>query len=84
MLDLGARARPGAVVREVGATREPVAVTDRGRTVAVLVDPADGPRPGGAFGSSGVLRVLVGRYRVVYEIGGRRVRVGVIHLGCVR
>ncbi|NKY13923.1 type II toxin-antitoxin system Phd/YefM family antitoxin [Streptomyces somaliensis DSM 40738] len=46
MLGLGARARPGAVVREVGATREPVAVTDRGRTVAVLVDPAHGPRPG--------------------------------------
>ncbi|RKN09590.1 type II toxin-antitoxin system Phd/YefM family antitoxin [Streptomyces radicis] len=36
-----ARARLGAIAREVCATREPVAITDHGRTVAVLVSPAD-------------------------------------------
>ncbi|MEU8527256.1 type II toxin-antitoxin system Phd/YefM family antitoxin [Streptomyces sp. NPDC048629] len=36
-----ARARLGAIAREVSATREPVAITDHGQTVAVLVSPAD-------------------------------------------
>jgi PHD/YefM family antitoxin component YafN of YafNO toxin-antitoxin module len=36
-----ARARPGASAREVSATREPVAITDHGQTVAILVSPAD-------------------------------------------
>ncbi|WP_228978555.1 type II toxin-antitoxin system Phd/YefM family antitoxin [Streptomyces sp. DH12] len=36
-----ARARLGAIAREVSATREPVAITDHGRTVAILVSPAD-------------------------------------------
>ncbi|MCX5233187.1 type II toxin-antitoxin system Phd/YefM family antitoxin [Streptomyces sp. NBC_00233] len=36
-----ARARLGAIAREVSATREPVAITDHGQTVAVLISPAD-------------------------------------------
>jgi PHD/YefM family antitoxin component YafN of YafNO toxin-antitoxin module len=36
-----ARARLGAIAREVSATREPVAITDHGQTVAMLVRPAD-------------------------------------------
>jgi prevent-host-death family protein len=36
-----ARARLGAIAREVSATREPVAITDHGHTVAILVSPAD-------------------------------------------
>jgi prevent-host-death family protein len=36
-----ARARLGAIAREVSATSEPVAITDRGQTVAILVSPAD-------------------------------------------
>ncbi|WP_432095656.1 type II toxin-antitoxin system Phd/YefM family antitoxin [Streptomyces sp. bgisy100] len=36
-----ARARLGAIAREVSATREPVAITDHGQTVAILVSPAD-------------------------------------------
>ncbi|UGY94008.1 type II toxin-antitoxin system Phd/YefM family antitoxin [Streptomyces gobiensis] len=36
-----ARARLGAIAREVSATREPVAITDHGHTIAVLVSPAD-------------------------------------------
>lgn len=36
-----ARALPGAIAREVSATREPVAITDHGQTIAVLVSPAD-------------------------------------------
>ncbi|MEU5836408.1 type II toxin-antitoxin system Phd/YefM family antitoxin [Streptomyces diacarni] len=36
-----ARARLGAIAREVSATREPVAITDHGQTVAMLVSPAD-------------------------------------------
>jgi prevent-host-death family protein len=35
------RARLGAVASEVSATREPVAITDHGNTIAVLVSPAD-------------------------------------------
>ncbi|URM92195.1 type II toxin-antitoxin system Phd/YefM family antitoxin [Streptomyces sp. MRC013] len=36
-----ARARLGAIAREVSVTREPVAITDHGQTVAILVSPAD-------------------------------------------
>lgn len=36
-----ARDRLGPIAREVSATREPVAITDHGQTVAVLVSPAD-------------------------------------------
>lgn len=36
-----ARARLGAIAREVSATREPVAITDHGNPIAVLVSPAD-------------------------------------------
>lgn len=36
-----ARARLGTIAREVGTTREPVAITDHGHTVAMLVSPAD-------------------------------------------
>ncbi|MGI5450614.1 type II toxin-antitoxin system prevent-host-death family antitoxin [Streptomyces sp. CA-243310] len=36
-----ARARLGAIAREVSATREPVAITDHGHTIAMLISPAD-------------------------------------------
>ncbi|MER5883678.1 type II toxin-antitoxin system Phd/YefM family antitoxin [Streptomyces sp. NPDC001941] len=36
-----ARARLGAIAREVSARREPAAITDHGHTIAVLVSPAD-------------------------------------------
>ncbi|GAA4989820.1 hypothetical protein GCM10023205_71270 [Yinghuangia aomiensis] len=36
-----ARAKLGAIAREVGVTREPVAITDHGKTIAILVSPAD-------------------------------------------
>jgi prevent-host-death family protein len=36
-----ARAQLGAIAREVCATREPAAITDHGKTIAVLVSPAD-------------------------------------------
>ncbi|MFE8943608.1 type II toxin-antitoxin system Phd/YefM family antitoxin [Streptomyces sp. NPDC007856] len=36
-----ARARLGAIARTVSATREPVAITDHGQTVAILMSPAD-------------------------------------------
>ncbi|MEV7675941.1 type II toxin-antitoxin system Phd/YefM family antitoxin [Streptomyces sp. NPDC088752] len=36
-----ARARLGAIAREVSATQEPAAITDHGQTVAVLISPAD-------------------------------------------
>lgn len=36
-----ARARLGAIAREVSATREPAAITDHGHTIAILVSPAD-------------------------------------------
>ncbi|MEU3598685.1 type II toxin-antitoxin system RelE/ParE family toxin [Streptomyces sp. NPDC006798] len=55
------------------------------RQVFTAVDRlADNPRPKGAFGSSDVLRIHVGIYRVLYEISDRQVRVSVIHLGRVR
>lgn len=42
------------------------------------------PRPRGAFGSSDMLRIHVGAYRVLYEISDHQVRVSVIHLGRLR
>ncbi|UGQ13640.1 type II toxin-antitoxin system Phd/YefM family antitoxin [Yinghuangia sp. ASG 101] len=36
-----ARARLGAIAREVNTTREPVAITGHGLTIAMLVSPAD-------------------------------------------
>lgn len=36
-----ARARLGAIARQVSTTREPAAITDHGQTIAVLVSPAD-------------------------------------------
>ncbi len=41
-------------------------------------------RPEGAFGSADLLRIHVGRYRVLYEINDQQVRVPVIHLGRLR
>ncbi|WP_329028406.1 type II toxin-antitoxin system RelE family toxin [Streptomyces sp. NBC_00690] len=55
------------------------------RQVFTAVDRlADHPRPKGAFGSSDLLRIHVGRYRVLYEISAQKVRVSVIHLGRLR
>ncbi|MFK8851384.1 type II toxin-antitoxin system RelE/ParE family toxin [Streptomyces sp. Ac-502] len=55
------------------------------RQVFTAVDHlATDPRPEGAFGSTDVLRIHVGAYRVMYEISDRQVRVSVIHLGRVR
>ncbi|MFF5145176.1 type II toxin-antitoxin system RelE/ParE family toxin [Streptomyces sp. NPDC013157] len=55
------------------------------RQVFTAVDRLAGdPRPDGAFGSADPLRIHVGRYRVLYEIHDRQVRVNVIHLGRVR
>ncbi|MFF0728090.1 type II toxin-antitoxin system RelE/ParE family toxin [Streptomyces sp. NPDC004134] len=55
------------------------------RQVFTAVDRlADDPRPRGAFGSAGLLRIHVSSYRVMYEINDRQVRVSVVHLGRVR
>ncbi|MFH8411173.1 type II toxin-antitoxin system RelE/ParE family toxin [Streptomyces sp. NPDC018019] len=55
------------------------------RQVFTAVDHLAGdPRPEGAFGSTDVLRIHVGVYRVLYEISDRQVRVSVIHLGRLR
>jgi mRNA interferase RelE/StbE len=55
------------------------------RQVFTAVDRlAEQPRPDGAFGTADVLRIHVGRYRVLYEVGTRQIRVSVIHLGRVR
>lgn len=45
---------------------------------------ADNPRPDGAFGSADVLRVHIGRYRVMYEVSDGEARISVIHLGRLR
>ena len=46
-------------------------------------DLASDPRPPTAFpwGSTAFLRLRVGRYRVLYEINDRLIRIDVIHLG---
>lgn len=55
------------------------------RQVFAAVDRlSDDPRPERAFGSTEVLRIHVGIYRVLYEVGERQVRVSVIHLGRLR
>ncbi|MFF7680122.1 type II toxin-antitoxin system RelE/ParE family toxin [Actinacidiphila glaucinigra] len=41
------------------------------------------PRPEGAFGSADVLRIHIGAYRVMYEIGEQQIRVAAIRLGPV-
>ncbi|MFD3779960.1 type II toxin-antitoxin system RelE/ParE family toxin [Streptomyces sp. NPDC058612] len=72
---------------EALAQAEKFAKDDPGgvRQVFTAVDHlADAPRPEGAFGSADVLRIHVGAYRVMYEVGDRQVRVNVIHLGRVR
>lgn len=44
---------------------------------------ADDPRSAAAYawGSTGFLRLRVGRYRILYEVDDQVVRVDVIHLG---
>ncbi len=55
------------------------------RQVFTAVDRlAANPRPDGAFGSADLLRIHVGRYRVMYGINDTPVRVSVIHLGRLR
>ncbi|MCX5318038.1 type II toxin-antitoxin system RelE/ParE family toxin [Streptomyces sp. NBC_00154] len=55
------------------------------RQVFTAVDRlADNPRPDGAFGSTDLLRIHIGAYRVMYEISDQQIRVSVIHLGRVR
>lgn len=46
-------------------------------------DLAGNPRPPAAFpwGNAAFLRLRVGRYRVLYEIDDRAIRIDVIHLG---
>ena len=48
-----------------------------------LDDQASNPRPTTAFpwGSTAFLGLRVGRYRVLYEVHDRLIRIGVIHLG---
>ncbi|MEV6318990.1 type II toxin-antitoxin system RelE/ParE family toxin [Streptomyces sp. NPDC051776] len=45
---------------------------------------AENPRPKDAIGSSDVLRIHVGRYRVMYEISDQQVRISAIRLGRLR
>jgi mRNA interferase RelE/StbE len=55
------------------------------RQVFTAVDHlADNPRPDGASGSADILRIHIGRYRVMYEISDSQVRISVIHLGRLR
>jgi mRNA interferase RelE/StbE len=44
---------------------------------------ADDPRPATAlpWGNSDFLRLRIGRYRILYEIADRTIRISVIHLG---
>ncbi|WP_329167220.1 hypothetical protein OHB49_44060 (plasmid) [Streptomyces sp. NBC_01717] len=46
--------------------------------------PRDEPRPEGAFSSTDMLRIHVGVYRVMCEIGDQQIRVSVVHLGRLR
>ncbi|UGQ13641.1 type II toxin-antitoxin system RelE/ParE family toxin [Yinghuangia sp. ASG 101] len=45
---------------------------------------AENPRPRGAFGGAGVLRIHVGAYRVMDEVNDQRVRITVIPVGRLR
>ncbi|MEV8569353.1 type II toxin-antitoxin system RelE/ParE family toxin [Streptomyces sp. NPDC051322] len=55
------------------------------RQVFTAVDHlGDDPRPEGASGSAALLRIHVGRHRVLYEISDRQVRISVVHLGRLR
>ncbi|MFE5512380.1 type II toxin-antitoxin system RelE/ParE family toxin [Streptomyces sp. NPDC056529] len=55
------------------------------RQVFTAVDHlSEEPHPEGAFGSMDVLRIHVGRYRVMYEINDQQIRISVIHLGRLR
>jgi mRNA interferase RelE/StbE len=62
-------------------------MADDSAGLAALFDAVDelatDPRPAGAFarGSADVLRLRIGRYRVLYEIDDGVVRIDVIHLG---
>ncbi|MFJ5221061.1 type II toxin-antitoxin system RelE/ParE family toxin [Streptomyces sp. NPDC088354] len=54
------------------------------RQVFTAVDHlAADPRPEGAFGSTDLLRIHIGAYRVMYQISEQKIRVNVIHLGRV-
>ncbi|WP_327686558.1 type II toxin-antitoxin system RelE family toxin [Streptomyces sp. NBC_00467] len=73
------RETPGRA--EQFAKEDPAAV----RQVFTAVDRlADNPRPDGAFGSSDLLRIHIGVYRVLYETNDQQIRVSVIHLGRLR
>ncbi|MYY13996.1 type II toxin-antitoxin system RelE/ParE family toxin [Streptomyces sp. SID4919] len=72
---------------EALAQAEKFAKDDPGgvRQVFTAVDRLAGdPRPKGAFGSADVLRIHIGRYRVMYGISDRQIRVNIIHLGRTR
>ena len=60
------------------------ALEELGEPYAVQKFGAANPRPDGAFGSADLLRIHVGRYRVMYGINDTPVRVSVIHLGRLR
>ncbi|MCZ4125143.1 type II toxin-antitoxin system RelE family toxin [Streptomyces sp. H39-S7] len=63
------------------ATDDPDGVRQVFTAVARL---AGNPRVEDPFGSTDVLRIHVGSYRVLYEVSGSQVRVSVIHLGRLR
>ena len=56
------------------------------RVFDVVDELANDPRPATAFpwGGGDVLRLRVGRYRVLYEVDNRVIRIDVIHLGRAR
>jgi hypothetical protein len=56
-------AKTGEEVRKAGKSRKPVAVTDRGKLVAVLAPPH-------LYGSSGRRRVLLPEYESLLAKGG--------------